>query len=215
MRTESDLAGRFRVGLDVRGRAGGRDGECQVSPVQRLPREPVEGTQAHLLEAFALGKDPVLVPAGQQLVAAEQSQQAGLLAVGLRKLGDLGGATDVRHVDPDLRLEPDEGAPGVQQARTSVLGVHHRAAQARECALVGALGPQQAGDVRTGPLTAQSQERDQALFSVTEPDLGPVVDELPAPEQAQADATLRCTLALRHGEPPRALVPQEGHHTSN
>ena len=207
VRAEGDLAGRLRVGLDVRGRPGGVDGEDQVSSVQRLPREPVEGTQAHLLEALALGQDPVVVPAGQQLLTAEQGEQVGLLVVGLRKLGELGGATDLRHVDLDLRVEPDEGAPGVQQAGTSVLGLHHRPAQARERSLVGAVGPQQAGDVRTGPLTAQSQERDQALFSVAEPQLGPVVDELPAPEQAQADATLRCTVALRHGEHPRTLFP--------
>ena len=216
VRAEGDLAGRLRVGLDVRGRPGGVDGEYQVSPVQRLPREPVEGTQAQLLEALALGQDPVVVPAGQQLLTAEQREQVGLLVVGLRKLGDLGGATDLRHVDLDLRVEPDEGAPGVQQAGTSVLGLHHRPAQARERSLVGAVGPQQAGDVRAGPLTAQSQERDQALFSVAEPHLGPVVDELPAPEQAQADAALRCTVPLRHGEhPPEALPPRKGDHTSN
>ena len=215
MRAESDLAGRLRVGLDVSGGPGGIDGEHQVSPVQRLSREPVEGTQAHLLEALALGKDPVVVPAGQQLLTAEQSEQVGLLVVGLRKLGDLGGATDLRHVDLDLRDEPDDGAPGVQQAGTSVLGLHHRPAQARERSLVGAVGPQQTGDVRTGPLTAQCQERDQALFSVAEPQFGPVVDELPAPEQAQSDAAVRCTLALRHGALPRTLFPPEGDHTSN
>jgi hypothetical protein len=207
MRAEGDLAGRLRVGLDVSGRPGGVDREYQVSPVQRLPREPVEGTQTHLLEALALGQDPVVVPAGQQLLSAEQSEQVGSLVVGLRKLGDLGGAPDVRHVDLDRRVEPDGAAPGVQQARTSVLGLHHRPAQARERSLVGAVGPQQAGDVRSCPLTAQPQERDQALFSVFEPQLGPVVDELPAPEQTQADAALRCTRALRHGELPLIKAP--------
>ena len=197
--------------LDVGGRPGGVDGEDQVPSVQRLPREPVEGTQAQLLEALALGKDPVVVPARQQLLTAEQGEQVGLLIVGLRKPGELGGAADLRHVDLDLRVEPDEAAPGVQQARTSVLGLHHRPAQACERPLIGAVGPQQARDVRTGPLTAESQERDQALFSVAEPQLGPVVDELPAPEQAQSDASMRCTVALRHGEHPRTLSsPPEG-----
>ena len=216
VRAEGDLAGRLRVGLDVRGRPGGVDGEDQVSSVQRLPREPVEGTQAQLLEALALGQDPVVVPAGQQLLTAEQGEQVGLLVVGLRKLGELGGAADLRHVDLDLRVEPDEAAPGVQQAGTSVLGLHHRPAQARERPLVGAVGPQQAGDVRTGPLTAQSQERDQALFSVAEPQLGPVVDELPAPEQAQSDASLRCTRrAAAWRAPPDALSPRKGDRPSN
>ena len=70
--------------------------------------------------------------------------------------------------------------------------------------------------MRAGPLTAESQERDQALFSVAEPQLGPVVDELPAPEQAQAGATLRCTFPLRHGEPFRKRSPPgRENHTSN
>ena len=104
-------------------------------------------------------------------------------------------------------FEPDEAAPAVQQAGTSVLGLHHRPAQARERSLVGAVGPQDAGDVRTGPLTAQSQERDQPLFAMAEPQLGPVVDELPASEEAQADPALRCTSELRHGEPPPMPSP--------
>ena len=72
VRAESDLAGGLRVGLDVSGSPGGLDGEHQVSPVQRLPRDPVEGAQARLHQALALGDDPVVVPAGQQLLTAEQ-----------------------------------------------------------------------------------------------------------------------------------------------
>ena len=190
VRPEGDLAGRLRVWLDVGGRTG--------RPRWRAPGCPGPAPAARSGRGHAGGAAPELSRSartqssyhpGSSSSAAEHREEAGLLVVRLRQLGDLRGATDLRHVDLDLRVQPHEGAVDAQEAGTRVLGLHHGPAQARERALVGAVRPQQAGDVGPGPLAGESEEGGQPLSIGTDATATVIVELVRSADWAAASCS--------------------------
>ena len=144
--------------LDLAGRAGGVDGQRHVALLQAVQRHPLEGLGAQLLEAARARRRPsrrTTRAAARHRAARSISSRATASVIG--SSGEPGGAPQVVHVDLDARVERDRRPPRLQQAGTPLLAVEHRPAQAGQGALVGAVGPQRAGDLRAGTAVGEAR----------------------------------------------------------
>ena len=142
--------GAARATARPRWRCGPRRSPAPGRPAPGRRRHPLERLGAQLLETAALLDGPVVVPAGQQLVAAQGRQQLAGDDVGHRQAGEPRGPAQVVDVHLHSRSEGDRQARGLQQARAPLLALEHRAAEAGQRPLVGAVGPQRAGDPAPG-----------------------------------------------------------------
>ena len=181
--------------IEVAGRARCVDREFQVTCLERLSSDPFQRLDPQLLEAFALGQHPVVVPVGKQLLPHQLTQQCPGLALGDRVLGRGRGTAHLVHVDLDVSVQPDAEAVGLQQAGTALLRLENGTTQAGQRSGVRALGPQAAGDVQAAALPGEAEQGRETLLAMTQADVLAVGHQLPPTQQTQA-AALRPDPAL-------------------
>lgn len=145
---DGDFAWRLEERFDVAGRPRCLDGQRQVARVEGMTRDPVDGLDPDLLEPFALGHGPVVVPAGEQLLPAQRDQQLACHLLGHGQPREPRRASQAVHIDADLGIECEGRAAALEQTRAPFAALQHGPAQARQGTLVGAVGPQGAGELR-------------------------------------------------------------------
>ena len=180
---DEQLARRLPQRFEASHGTGGVLGEHGVATLERPAGEALECTDPLTLEVVALLLDPRVVPAGEQLLPRQRDEQR---PVGHR-VGH--GRTERVDVDHHVGREPDAGPVGGEQPGAPLVGLRHRPSEARQRTRVGALRPQRAGDLRTGPRAAEREQGAQPLLAAAERDDVAVHDELPLAEEAQATAS--------------------------
>ncbi len=180
------------------------DGDGVLVTGHRLTGDLLERANALLLQPLTLGRDPLVVPPGQKLLTHQDRDRHGVRVRG-HGLGHRGPQlVEVAH---DVGGQRDAGAVRPQQTGAAPLGLEDGTPEARQCAGVGALGPEDARHLRPRPLPGQGEERDEALLATTQHDRVAVHDEPPSAEEAQATNS-GGTAVLRHGSlPPSSRVP--------
>jgi len=132
-------------------------------------REGVECSEAEMLQSFAGRQDPVVVPARKQVSRVEYcggrcvDDVLGPVA-GMDE--NVGAVVEAVDVDSDLRRQRERGIVDLQHgwyAGVPVTESPEDCAQARGGDLVGAVGPEGRGRMRSGASVLQCQQGDEVL----------------------------------------------------